>query len=139
MVVREKNNSWLIKIYKNELNDFDIYDKEQVLELFKSIFMKIKDKYKLFGLLEADIYVNDDYGMIIQIDSICFFRGEIDIKVNIHLDKIFLMEISSYDILDYDEVFCYKDKFYGKFKAFGDSNVIYKNVDEIINKGIKIY
>jgi len=129
----------LIKIYKSYLNNFDIYDKNQVIDLFKNIFIKVKKKYNLSGLFDANIYVNDDYGMIIEIYNLYFYDIESDIKIKVYLDSIFLSEIFNYEIIDYDEVYYYNDKFYGKYKEFSDKGVIYKNVDEIMNNGIKLY
>ena len=77
--------------------------------------------------------------MIIEIDNLCYFDDESDIKIIIHLDSIFLVEIFNYEILDYDEVYYYDNKFYSIFKEFYDGKVIYKDVDKIINNGVKIY
>ena len=138
MIFSKEDKFLLVKIFKSYLNDFDIYNKEQIIDIFKIIFVNIKHKYNLAGLFNADIYVNNEYGMIIEINNLCYFEDECDIKVNIHLDAIFLVEIINYEILDYDEVYYYDDKFYSKFNEFCDKKIIYKNVDKIINNGIKI-
>ena len=128
----------MVKIYKSYLNDFDIYNKDNIIELFKDIFITIKDKYNLLGLFDVDIYVNEEYGLIIEIHNICSYDFEIDVKINVHLDSLFLSEINSNDILDCNDVYYYNDKFYGLFKEFSDRDVIYKNTNIIINNGIKI-
>jgi len=71
-------------------------------------------------------------------DDICSYDFEIDIRINVHLDSLFLTEINSNEILDYNDVYYYNDKFYGLFKEFGDKDVIYKNTNIIINNGIKV-
>lgn len=129
----------MVKIYKSYLKDFDIYNKENIIDLFKNIFITIKDKYNLLGLFDVDIYANDEYGLIIEIHNICSYDFEIDLKINIHLDSLFLTEINSNEILDYNEVYYYNDKFYGFFKEFSDKNIIYKNTNVIINNGIKVF
>ena len=73
MVFSKEDKFLLVKIYKSYLEGFDIYDREQILELFKDIFLKVKSKYKLSGLFDVDIYINEAYGMIIEIDNICFY------------------------------------------------------------------
>lgn len=138
MIFSKEDKFLLVKIFKDNLINFDVYDKEQIMDLFKDIFMKIKDKYKLSGLFDVDIYVNNEYGMIIEIYNLCFYNGEVDIKIRFHLDSIFLTEINSNELLDYEAVYYYNEKFYGEFKDFRDEDVIYKNVDLIINNGIKI-
>ena len=45
MIFSKEDKSVLVKIFKSYLNNFDIYDKEQIIELFKNIFVKIKKKY----------------------------------------------------------------------------------------------
>ena len=47
--------------------------------------------------------------------------------------------IFNHEILDYDEVYYYKDKFYGIYKNVCDRNIIYKNTDIIMSNGMKIY
>ena len=37
-----------------------------------------------------------------------------------------------------DEVYYYKDKFYGIYSKICDNEIFYKDVDEIINNGIKV-
>ena len=135
---RKEDKFLLVKIFKDKLSDFDIYNKEQVVKLFKDIFLNVKEEYKLSGLFDVDIYVNEDYGMIIEIYNLCFYNDEIDVKIKFHLDSLFLVEINSNQILDYDEVYYYNDKFYGIYKDILDNEVIYKEVDNIINDGIRI-
>ena len=98
----------------------------------------MKDKYNMSGLFDADIYVNNEFGMIIEIYNLCFYNGEVDVKIKFHLDSIFFTEINSDEILDYEDVYYYQEKFYSNFKKNSDKEVIYKDVDLIINNGIKI-
>ena len=139
MIFNKEDKFVLVKIFKTYLDNFDIYDKEQIMNLFKNIFIKVKKKYNLSGLFDVDIYVNEDYGMIIELRNVYFYDNECDIKIKVHLDSIFLMEIFNYEILDYDDVYYYKDKFYTSYNENTDKIVIYKNSDKIINNGIKIY
>lgn len=138
LIFSKEDKFLLVKIYKSYLNNIDIYDREQVMELFKEVFIKIKDKYKLCGLFDVDVYVNDNYGMIIEINNLYFYKEEFDIKVRFHLDCIFLMEITSEEILDYEDVYYYKDKFYSFYNENRDREAIYKEVNDIINYGIKV-
>lgn len=139
MIFSKEDNFILVKIFKSYLKNFDIYDKEQIINLFKIIFIKIKKNYNLSGLFDVDIYVNGNYGMIIEINNLFYNDKECDINIKIHLDAIFLNIICSNDVLDYDEVYYYHDNFYGIYKEICDKEVIYKNVDKIMNEGIKLY
>ena len=139
MIFSKEDKFILVKIYKSYLNNFDIYDKEKIMDLFKGIFIKVKKKYNLSGLFDVDIYVNESYGMIIEIRNVYFYDNESDIKIKVHLDSVFLIEIFNHEILDYDEVYYYKDKFYGIYKNVCDRNIIYKNTDIIMSNGMQIY
>lgn len=139
MIFIKENKFILVKIFKSNLGDFDIYNKEHILNLFKDIFIKVKKRYNLSGFFDVDIYVNEDYGLIIEIDNIFYNDIDCDVNIKIHLDSIFLNEISNYEILDYNNIYYYNGKFFGFFKDFSDKDIIYKDVDEIINNGINLY
>lgn len=128
----------IVKVFKDMLDNFDVYNKEQIFSLFKDIFIKVKNKYNLSGLFDINVYVNEDYGMIIEILNLCYYKGEIDVKIRFHLDSVFLTEINVDEILDYDEVYYYMNKFYGNYKNYSDSEIIYKDIDIILNDGIKV-
>ena len=51
---------------------------------------------------------------------------------------MFLMEINSNEVLDYEDVYYYKGKFYGNYLGICDNEVFYKNTKDIIQHGIKI-
>ena len=138
MIFSKEDRFLLIKILKNDLESFYIYDKEQIIKLFKLIFKNIKDKYDLSGLFDVYIYSNNEYGMIIEINNLCYFDNEIELKLKIQIDSLFFMEIMSNEILEFDEVYYYKDKFYSYYNDSYDRKIIYKDIDEIINNGIKI-
>ena len=139
MIFIKEDKFILVKIFKSNLENFDIYNKEHIISLFKDIFIKVKKKYDLSGIFDVDIYVNNDYGLIIEIDNVFYNDIDCDVNIKVHLDSIFLIEISNYEILDYDEVYYYKDKFYGIYKNVCDRNIIYKNTDIIMSNGMKIY
>ena len=139
MIFIKEDKFILVKIFKSNLENFDIYNKEHIISLFKDIFIKVKKKYDLSGIFDVNIYVNNDYGLIIEIDNVFYNDIDCDVNIKVHLDSIFLIEISNYEILDYNDVYYYNDKFFGFFKNFSDKDIIYKNVDEIIDNGINLY
>ena len=63
---------------------------------------------------------------------------DIDVDITIHINNNFLIEIDSNAVLDYKDVYYYNGKFYGIYLGISDNDVIYKNIDEIINNGIKV-
>lgn len=138
MIIRKKDDFFLIKIYKEFMGDFDIFDKNSIKEFFQDVFQKLKQKYDISGLIDVDVYVNSSYGMIIEVHPICDYFDEVDMRIQIHLGSIFLNEIGMDELIDYEDVYYYKDKFYGIYQGINDSEVLYKDIEDIIEKGIKV-
>jgi len=138
MIIRNCNNYFLIKVLKRELENFNFFDINDIKNFFKSILIDLKKKYNLCGLLDADVYVNNSYGMIIELQKIESYSYEIDVRIKLHIGNVFLVEIDSNSILDYDDVYYYNGKFYGNYIETSDNEIFYKNTEDIINKGIKI-
>lgn len=138
MIIRKCDDYFLIRVSNDMVNNINIFDIESIKELFKSIIDKLRKKYDLHGLVDVDVYVNDSYGMIIEMRMLADYFDEIDMKIKMHLNSLFLTEISSNDVLDYEDVYYYRDKFYGNYLGLVDSNIIYKDTDDIISKGIKL-
>ena len=136
MIITKNGDLYIIYIYKS--HDIDIFNYDAISFLLKKVFNKLKTKYNLKGLCNVDIYLNDEYGMIMEIKNIDRDLEYFDIKVCFHLDSLFLNEIAYTYNNDYDEIYYYNDKYYTIYNKNIDSNVIYKDVLTIINKGIKI-
>ena len=140
MIIRHCDECFVVKVLKSEIGDFNIFDIDDIKCFFKDIFKNITKNYDLHGLIDANVYVNNDYGMIVELVSInsCFDELDIDVKIKMHLNNVFLVEIDSYYLLDYDDVYYYNDKFYGVYNDLSDGEIIYKDTEEIIDKGIKV-
>ena len=138
VVIQKIDDFFLIKIYKDYMGDFNVYDRDSIKNFFQDIFNKLKDKYHLSGLVDVDVYVNLLYGMIIEIHPICNFFDEVDMRIQIHLNSIFINEIQMNEILDYENVYYYKGKFYRVYQGLSDSEILYKDIEEILEKGIKV-
>lgn len=140
MIISRDGNLFIIKIYKENIYDFDIYDTNDITDLFKDILIKIKKKYKINGLCDIDVYINDKYGMIMEINNIYKYGKDLDVKISFHIDSYFMNEIEFDidDIDDYLEVYYYNNKYYTICDRIRDSDIIYKDSFNIINKGIRI-
>lgn len=138
MIIRKCEECFLIKVFKDEIGDFNIFDIDDVRDFFQSIFDKLRKKYDFHGLIDVDVYVNNEYGMIIEMMSVDSYFDDIDIRIKMHLGNVFLVSIDGNSILDYEDVYYYNDKFYGNYRELCDSEVLYKGTEDIINKGIKI-
>lgn len=138
MIIRKCDEYFLIKVFDEYLGDFNIFDINDIKVFFRELFKKLIKKYDLHGLIDAYLYINNNYGMIIELYELDSYFDDLDVKININFSDLFLVNIDNKDILDYDDVYYYKDKFYGNYKESCDSEVLYKNTNEIINKGIKV-
>lgn len=138
MIIRKCDEYFLIKVFKENVGNFNIFDMDSVKDFFQSIFDELKKKYELHGLIDVDVYVNDSYGMIIEMMPIDSYFDEIDMRIKMHLSNVFLVEIDSNSILDYEDVYYYNGKFYSNYSGLIDSEVLYKDTEEIMNKGIKV-
>lgn len=148
------NDYHIINIYKDYIN-FDIYDQNEVKEFIYSIYMTKLKKYNLKGILEFNIYIDTNYGMIIEIKkrSNLLFEDIIDIKIKFNLNLSFLYEIDYFYILENNlnnqKIYYYKNKFYLEIintlnkeefiKLLDNTTIIYNNkINNIISKGIKL-
>ena len=145
MIISKCDENFLIKIFKDSLEEFNIFDIESIKELFLDIFKKMTKKWDLHGFYYADVYVNNAYGMIIELvpvnsylEEFDNYFDEVDIRINVHLSNEFLVLIDSNSILEYEDVYYYDGKFYGAYLGNCDNEVLYKDTDLIVNKGIKI-
>ena len=138
MIIRKCEEYFLIKVFNEYLGNFNIFDVNDIKVFFSELFKKLIKKYDLHGLIDAYLYINNDYGMIIELYELDSYFDDIDVKININFSDLFLVNIDNKDILDYEDVYYYNDKFYGNYKGMSDSEVLYKNTNEIINKGIKV-
>ena len=108
---------YIFKIY-NEYINFDIYDTSEVKDFIYKIYDKLLKKNKLTGIILFDIYIDTNYGMIIEIKKIedLLFNDIIDVKIKFNLNISFLYEVDYFYILENNlinqNIYYYKDKFY---------------------------
>ena len=144
MNISKIGSDYLIKIYKDEIKDINIYDIDDIYTLIKLIIKKIIKNNNISGDYQINIYINDIYGMIIEFNKIKE-NNYIDLKIKINVNSIFLYE-SNYNYLNNykDTIYYYKNKYYllpkdSNINLLEVSNIIYgKEVKEILSKGIKL-
>lgn len=118
MVLKVKNNKYIIYLNKQTDNDFN---DNNIEDYFMKLLNNINRKYniELNGLYDLTIYKDKYYGSVIEMvhkeyDYILY--NEIDLNIKMHKDD-FLYEIDNYNFdknkFDY---FLYKNKIYLKIK-----------------------
>lgn len=143
MNISKFGNDYLIKIYKEEIKDIDIYDIDDIYTLIKLIIKKIIKNNNISGNYQINIYTNDIYGMIIEFNKIKE-NSYIDLKINITIDSIFLYKTNNSYLNNNNTIYYYKNNYYilpkdNNINLLEVEEVLYGNiVKEILAKGIKV-
>ena len=143
MNISKFGNDYLIKIYKEEIKDIDIYDIYDIYTLIKLIIKKIIKNNNISGNYQINIYTNDIYGMIIEFNKIKE-NSYIDLKINITIDSIFLYKTNNNYLDNNSTIYYYKNNYYilpkdNNINLLEVEEVLYGNiVKEILSKGIKV-
>ncbi len=138
LIISKNNDLYIVKLYKNKMQNIDIFNIDDISILFKKVLVKLKNKYDISGFCLIEVFVNEYYGMIVEIDNIDKYGKDIDVNIKFHIDSLFMNEINDYDMDRYEDCYFYKNKYYSTYKNINDSEVIYKEAYRIIKEGIKI-
>lgn len=143
MNISKFGNDYLIKVYKEEIKNIDIYDIDDIYTLIKLIIKKIIKNNNISGNYQINIYTNDIYGMIIEFNKIKE-NSYIDLKINITIDSIFLYKTNNNYLNTNNTIYYYKNNYYilpkdNNINLLEVEEVLYGNiVKEILAKGIKV-
>ena len=143
MNISKFGNDYLIKLYKEEIKNIDIYDIDDIYTLIKLIIKKIIKNNNISGNYQINIYTNDIYGMIIEFNKIKE-NSYIDLKINITIDSIFLYKTNNNYLNTNNTIYYYKNNYYilpknNNINLLEVEEVLYGNiVKEILAKGIKV-
>lgn len=141
-----------LTIFINKSNlKFNLQDKEELEDYFRSIFVKIKEFYniKLNGFYITHAYIDDNYGIIIDMkkdDNDFIYYNDYEIEMQLIINEItFLYEIKDIfinkNIYPKIDIYSYKNKYYIKLKEdvlnniIEYVNIIYKNTENILKYG----
>lgn len=99
MKIDFNENKIMIYLYQYSL---DYNDVKKLNTQIKNIFIKLIKKYNInfFGLSKVDVFENNKYGCILEIEKIYnndFFNNEIiDLKIIVHKNISFYLEMDDY-------------------------------------------
>jgi len=140
LVTQIDDKNYLVKIPFDNDSQYCFDDTEEIMSFFKIIFSKLIKKYKISGDVIIDFYLDDDYGIVLEVFCKKSYGDDINTKIIFHLDCKFLIEVNYFDYIDKDKfLYYYKDKFYIEIEEglFYDGEIIYDTMD-IIDNGIRI-
>lgn len=140
MIIKKLDDCYIVKVFKEKLGAFDAFDKSCIEKLFQGILKKLLKRYSIYGLIDADVYFDRLYGMIIELREVYDYFEEIDLRIHFHLDSVFLVEVEENDIDTLKDIYYYRGKYYKTYDKMIDSPIIYKDSEciEIMEKGIHL-
>ena len=119
--------SLIIHINREFLN-FNYQVKEKIEEYIKNLIIKIKKIYKvkISGSYKVNIYQNNNYGFIIELnkqEGLDFFPDLIDLKINMFYDSNIFLKIEDYFLINnYKGIYYYKDNYYIDIKNISNKD-----------------
>ncbi len=152
MILNKVDNNYYILKFLN--TNFDIYDKNEVEKFTKNIIKKILKNNNLNGYINFEVYLDKNYGMIINIynKENNFIEDEIDVKITFNLEDSFLYLIDYFDIIENNlnnqNIYYHNNKFYldltksiskkDYYRLLELSEIIYENTFSIKEQAIKL-
>lgn len=92
-------------------------NKDNINGYVKELIIKLKRKYrkKISGLYKANIYINKNYGIIIDLikeEDIDFFSDMVDLKIILHENEEMYLSFDDYFLLKQKKIFFLNNKYY---------------------------
>ena len=120
-----------ITIYINKVFiDFDIKEKQELERFIMNIVLKIKKKKnnKLSGFYKAFVYINNNYGIIIDLikqDDLDLFPELIDLKLIIFYDsEIYLKTNDYFKVKDLNKYYKYSNNYYINISEINNNELL---------------
>lgn len=152
------SNKIVLFLNKLILKNFDMDNPNYWEKYIRRLIINLRNNYdlKLIGEYRAKVYINDIYGIIIELikldNYISFSDDIIDMRILFNLDSDILYEVDDYFFIDYlgnnIEKYYYNNKYYYKIKNIDDKNliklsdfsrIIYgSKAEEVLKKALKI-
>ncbi len=140
------SNNIIFYLSKDYLNRINFSIGEDVEQKFKDLFIKLKNIYKLDlnGYYEVTVYVNDIYGIIIEMEKdddeyIKIFGDTLDMKITFKFDCEILYKIDNIDFINFKNynLYYYDDNLYISLK--NNLNIPYKDYLYLLENSSIIY
>ena len=145
---------YIIRVFNN-FDNLDIYNHDEIKYFIQNLFNNILNKYKIYGEIIFNIFIDKLYGMIIEIkkEKDLVIKNLIDIDIKFNLNISFLYEVDYFYLIENNitnqTIYYYNDKFYLEIindikdedyiKLLDNSLIIYNDkINDIINNGIKL-
>jgi len=100
------------------INNPDLTTKEEIEDYIKELIFRLRKKQKrnVSGFYNVDVYQNNHFGVIIEMqkeDDLDFFPDIIDLKINIKYNANLYVKVEDYFLIkDKEKVYYYKHNYY---------------------------
>ncbi len=134
MKIEYQGDKIIIYLYRYKIN---LNNLEKLNEDVKNVFIKLIKTYRLnlFGYSKVHLYENKKYGIIFEIEKVYqgdFLKEIIDLKLLLHEDATFYLEMESYPLdKKNDDIFYQNGKFYWNIEKI-DNLLKYLELGRII-------
>lgn len=134
------DNKYIIYLKKKDIENLDFKNKNEVEELFKKIFLKLKKRYDdINGFFYITVYLNK-YLTVVELEKeeseYEYLSSKIDMQIDVLEDSIILKEYDNINYIKSNTFYIYNNKYYTKYNEDDDIeffNIIYgKEVDNVL-------
>ena len=134
------DNKYIIYLKKEDIKNINFKNKEEVEELFKKLFLKLKKRYDdINGFFFITVYLNKNI-TVVELEKeeseYEYLSSKIDMQIEVLEDSIILKEYNNINYIKSNTFYLYNNKYYTKYKDDKDIeffNIIYgEEVEEIL-------
>lgn len=144
-----RDDNLIVFLNNRNIENIDFYNTRELEKYFRELFLKFNDEYgfDLSGSYNIDVYIDDKYGIILDIkpiDEAYYDCDYVDMNITISKYKGFLYRIEGFVDIDcnvyfYEHSFYYEPldvSFFDIGRVFENCEIVYgKEVYDIINYG----
>lgn len=139
-------NNLIFYLNKDYLDKINFNINENVEQEFKKLFLKIKNIYnlELSGYYEVLVYINDNYGIIIEMEKdddeyIKLFKDTLDMKITFKFDCEIYYKIENIDFINFKNynLYYYNNELYLSLK--NNLKIPYKDYLYLLENSSIIY
>ena len=123
LTVKDEDN-FVVFVPVDKMKNINFDKKSELEEYFKNIFCKLQKKIEIKGCYLIDIYIDDIYGLIIdikkeEIEFFDYFDNSIDMQISKPQKIRFIYQLNDLLLINQNilkKVYFYKNKYYVELK-----------------------
>ena len=143
MMFRALGQDEFVFYFKDRL--IDVFDRDELQDLVKVILKRMLKVKKQTGVFLVEVFINYEYGTIVEVTKKKGWEVGIDVKLKVHLGSNLLQEIDDFEFSKENNdkiIYYYNGNFYTEYRntLVLDSKIEYGDrANQIISEGIKLF